>query len=80
MNTIYEVYYLPACPFCQKLKRAIADRQDVVWKDINQPEHQEFLITYGGKDQVPALWVDGHMMYETKDLIEFFRVHPEERS
>jgi glutathione S-transferase len=69
-----ELYYLPTCPYCQKVLRFM-DEIDlkVPLKDINVPANRDTLIKVGGSHQVPCLFIDGVPMYESNDIIEFLR-------
>lgn len=74
----YELYKKNACPFCQKVmtfmkKNAI---QGFEMKDIvEDPKNKEDLITRGGKNQVPCLFIDGKALYESEDIIQYMREH-----
>lgn len=37
------------------------------------PKNQEDLITIGGKDMVPMLLIDGKPLYESSDIIAWFK-------
>ena len=37
------------------------------------PKNQEDLIRLGGKDQVPMLLIDGEPLYESGDIIQWFK-------
>lgn len=74
----YELYKKNACPFCQKVmafmkKNAV---QGIEMKDIvEEPKNKEDLITLGGKNQVPCLFIDGKALYESEDIIQYMREH-----
>jgi glutaredoxin len=67
---------MDTCPFCRKVIRAIEEmgRDDIEMHDINRSmEDRERLVRYGGKLQVPCLFIDGQPMYERDDIIEWLR-------
>ena len=42
--------------------------------DINlNPQNQKNLIETGGMDQVPMLLIDGDPLYESSDIIKWFK-------
>ncbi|MBR3225551.1 MAG: glutathione S-transferase N-terminal domain-containing protein [Atopobiaceae bacterium] len=71
-NTL-DLYYYDACPYCQKVLRAI-DRMGIKnkinFKNILQSqEAADTLVRVGGKRQVPCLFIDGVPMYESDDIV-----------
>jgi glutaredoxin len=47
---------------------------NVEMKDIiADPKNQEELIQLGGIDQVPMLLIDGKPLYESSDIIQWFK-------
>lgn len=73
MATAYELYYMPTCPFCRKV-RLYMDQQDIELplRDITtDPEARATLERVGGKVQVPCLFIDGTPMYESDDIIAY---------
>lgn len=79
MAHIYELYYYPECPYCQKVLRfmdsaGITDR--VTLKNIHvDGEAASTLERVGGKRQVPCLFVDGAPLYESDDIIAYLDTH-----
>lgn len=62
-------------PFCKKvmyyLKR---NNLSVEIMDINKdPKNKEDLERIGGKVQVPMLLIDGKPLYESDDIIDWFK-------
>lgn len=73
-NTVeLELFKFDSCPYCQKVLAAV-DKLDLKLKlsDTHQDEAaRQRLISVGGKEQVPCLFVDGKPMYESADIIAF---------
>lgn len=71
-NTL-DLYYYDACPYCQKVLRAIdrmGIRDKITFKNILQSqEAADTLVRVGGKRQVPCLFIDGAPMYESDDIV-----------
>ena len=73
---MYELYYLPTCPFCQKVLDFIKEENiNISLKDITEPDNEKALIEKGGKRQVPFLVDDDTTMYESDAIIEHLRKH-----
>lgn len=71
-----ELYYKAECPFCQKVLNYMMDNcqiKDVELVDIKEGNNNEDLIKRGGKDQVPCLFIDGNPLYESDDIIKYFK-------
>ena len=78
---ILELFKKDTCPYCQRVMNYISSvgRRDVVYKDILEDrEAEQTLITVGGKKQVPCLFIDGKPLYESLDIIQWLKAHPEE--
>ncbi len=68
------LFYFPECPFCQKVLRFIDESkiEGIELRDINKDvENEKELVKLGGKRQVPALKIDGKIMYESDDIIKY---------
>lgn len=66
---------MKACPFCIRvilyMKKNNINAEMI---DINaDPKNKEELIKQGGKDQVPMLLIDGKPLYESVDIIKWFK-------
>lgn len=75
-----ELYKFDTCPYCIKVMDYIAStgRQDILYLDTQEdPANKETLIRTGGKYQVPCLFIDGEPMYESDDIIEWLKEHPQ---
>lgn len=71
-----ELYYKAECPFCQKVLNYMMDNcqiKDVELVDIKEGNNNEDLIKRGGKDQVPCLFIAGKALYESDDIIKYFK-------
>lgn len=73
----YELYIRHTCPFCQKVLHFMKSRGiEVPLRDISaDPEALETLVRVGGKQQVPCLFIDGAPLYESDDIIAYFKEH-----
>lgn len=47
--------------------------KDVELVDIKEGNNNEDLIKRGGKDQVPCLFIDSKPLYESDDIIKYFK-------
>lgn len=71
-----ELYYKAECPFCQKVLNYMMDNcqiKGVELVNIKEGNNNEDLIKRGGKDQVPCLFIDGKALYESEDIIKYFK-------
>jgi glutaredoxin 3 len=66
-----ELFTRPNCPYCQKVTKYMQEHKIAFpLRDINSDDKiRERLIKVGGKPQVPCLFIDGHAMYESDDII-----------
>lgn len=75
-----KLYMFDACPFCRKVLREIESqgRTDIELQNIQKnKEAKETLVEVGGKSQVPCLFIDGEPLYESDDIINWLREHPQ---
>ena len=75
-----ELFKFDSCPYCQRVLRELerSDRTDVELLDtLENPENQARLVREGGLDQVPCLFVDGKPLYESLDIIDWLKRHPQ---
>jgi glutaredoxin len=70
-----ELFYTDLCPYCKGILSYIDENiLDITKKNIrNEIEFANELIQLGGKRQVPALKVDGHIMYESSDILQWLK-------
>ena len=76
-----ELFKFDSCPYCQRVFRYLEEsgRTDVELLDINQSaENNRRLIEVGGKRQVPCLFIDGAPLYESLDIIDWLKAHPQD--
>lgn len=72
---ILVLYYMPTCPYCQK----VLDYLDEIGKEISlknvqeDPKAKEELLHLGGKTTVPCLFIDGKPLYESSDIIDWLK-------
>lgn len=74
--TELKLYKKDSCPFCQKVMKFMEKNgiDNIEMKDIiKDPTNKEFLIENGGMNQVPCLFIDGKAMYESDDIIQYFK-------
>ena len=69
------LYHFDGCPYCQRVRDFLAKEKIAVpLKDIHlDPLAKQELIKIGGKPQVPCLVIDGKALYESLDIIEWFK-------
>ena len=75
-----ELYMFETCPFCRRVLNYIDEsgRTDVELHDIHKSaEDRMRLIQVGGMEQVPCLFIDGQPMYESLDIINWLKEHPQ---
>ncbi len=75
-----ELSTFDSCPSCQRVLRELerSGRTDVELLDtLENPENQARLVREGGLDQVPCLFVDGKPLYESLDIIDWLKRHPQ---
>ncbi|MBQ8083612.1 MAG: glutathione S-transferase N-terminal domain-containing protein [Clostridia bacterium] len=75
-----ELFMFDTCPFCRRVLNYIDEsgRTDVELHNIHKNEaDRQRLIEVGGVEQVPCLFVDGVPMYESLDIIDWLKAHPQ---
>jgi len=70
-----KLYYMERCPFCKKVIQYMNKNNiEVEMVDIEaDPKNKEELIKLGGINQVPMLLIDGKPLYESDDIIQWFK-------
>ena len=69
---LYSAHY---CPYCRKVENFLADRNitvKTVYFDEDASLRDE-LVSLGGKAQVPCLIIKGEPLYESEDIIQWFK-------
>lgn len=70
------MFFKPTCPFCLKVIDYIEINEiKVDLSDINDNVNASDLVKIGGKRQVPCLLIDGKPLYESDDIIKWFKSH-----
>lgn len=75
-----ELFMFDGCPFCKRVTDEIAreGRTDVELHDIHKSqEDYDRLVREGGMSQVPCLFIDGEPMYESIDIVNWLKEHPQ---
>ena len=68
------LYYLPTCPFCQKVLRFMNENGIIIdMYSTTELEHKDYLLAHGGKNQVPCLFIGERAMYESNDIIAYLK-------
>ena len=69
------LYHFAGCPFCQRVRDFLSKEGiNIPLKDIHENlAAREELVKTGGKAQVPCLVIDGKALYESADIIEWFK-------
>lgn len=72
-NIMHRLFYFPSCPFCQKvLKFCEENRVELSLCNTREnSDYREELIRKGGKGQVPALEIEGKILYESNEIINY---------
>ena len=71
------LYKFDSCPFCKKVQRFLGEHQiEVPVRDVLfDKEAKADLLRIGGKTQVPCLIIEGQPLYESNDIIDWFKTH-----
>ena len=69
------LYHFQGCPYCGRVRDFLSKENiSVPMKDIHAtPSFRDELVKIGGKTQVPCLLIDGKALYESSDIIEWFK-------
>jgi len=73
--TTLTLYHFMGCPYCQRVRDYLAKENITVpMKDTHEnPAYRDELIKIGGKPQVPCLVIEEQALYESLDIIEWFK-------
>lgn len=69
------LFHKESCPYCIKVTRYM-DENDLTVEMVDidaDPKNREELKKLGGKVQVPMLLIDGKPLYESDDIIVWFK-------
>ena len=69
------LFYKPTCPFCQKVLHFMKENDiHLPLKNILEDASvRQELVDKGGSQQVPALEIDGKIMYESEAIIAYLK-------
>ena len=77
MSESLELYYYPECPYCQKVLRVLDElgaAGSITFRDIHADDDaRQTLVSIGGKQQVPCLFIGGTPLYESDDIVRWLR-------
>jgi glutaredoxin len=67
------LYVKNLCPYCRKVTTFMDHKGiDIPIKDVDSDvDAMVELVTIGGKNQAPCLFIDGKPLYESDDIIAF---------
>ncbi len=72
-----KLYYFESCPFCQKVLKYLKRKDllgQVLLKNTKEDKlAREELIKIGGKYQVPCLFIGDKPLYESNEIIRWFK-------
>lgn len=71
------LYYQPTCSYCLKVINYLHSAGiEVSMKNIaERMENRQELLRIGGKTQTPCLVIDGKALYESDDIIAWFKLN-----
>ena len=75
-----KLYMFETCPYCRKVLNELekTGRNDIEFCDIHKSEeYRRELISVGGKEQVPCLFIVGKPLYESDDIVAWLKENPE---
>ncbi|MFA5060132.1 MAG: glutathione S-transferase N-terminal domain-containing protein [Candidatus Omnitrophota bacterium] len=69
------LYHFEGCPYCSRVTNYLKQNNITLSiKDtLKDPNAKDELVKIGGKSQVPCLVIDGKALYESLDIIEWFK-------
>jgi glutathione S-transferase len=71
MDTL-ALYYLPTCPYSIKVLGFLEANGIVIdLHSTTEPANRTFLLTNGGINQVPCLFIGDRPLYESDDIITY---------
>lgn len=73
-----KLYYKPTCPYCVKVLNYMGENNIETIELLNVDEIDGLraeLNERGGKTQVPALDIDGKIMYESDEIVEYLKAN-----
>lgn len=75
--TQLELFVMNQCPFCEYVLDYLQEiNLDIPVYDItNDAEALRRLMQIGGKLQAPCLFIDEVPLYESKDIVQYLKMH-----
>jgi glutaredoxin 3 len=69
------LYQRPNCFFCKKVLNFMNENNftDIELRDTSESQYKEELVSVGGKNQVPCLFIDEVPLYESSDIIHYLK-------
>ena len=69
------LYYRKSCPFCIKVLNFLeTQKREIPLKEIGEDQEAfQELSRVGKKTQVPCLFIDGIPLFESLDIIDWFK-------
>jgi glutaredoxin len=69
------LYHFVGCPYCSRVTSYLQQAGiSIPMKDTQRdPAARQELVKIGGRAQVPCLVIDGKALYESLDIIEWFK-------
>ena len=69
------LYHFENCSYCASVRKYLKENNITIpFKDIQKnPSYKQELLKIGGKSQVPCLLIDGKALYESFDIIQWFK-------
>ncbi len=69
------LFYRPSCPYCQKVIHFLGQNKiNIPLKNtFANPGNRDELVKIGGRIQVPCLVIDGKALYESEEIIKWFK-------
>ena len=73
MNDL-RLFYSPTCPYCLKVLNFLR-MNDITIELCSTLDsyNQEYLVSNGGINQVPCLFIGDKAMYESDDIIDYLK-------
>ena len=66
------LYYSLTCPYCLKVLHFMSKNGiHVNMRSTAEPDNWDYLLSHGGKNQVPCLFIGNQAMCESNDIISY---------
>ena len=69
------LYHYNECPYCRRVTSFLEQNSIAIplKNTLHDQGAREELISIGGRSQVPCLVIDGDPLYESSDIIDWFK-------